>query len=257
MLFKGYIDESYDQDFFVLSCTISAGDVWTKFETEWKRCLEVKNAQLKEQGRQVLSRYHATDCQGKYGEFKGWSNDEQVDFTKSLLAALELVPIHSSAYTLVLSDVRDSYAARYKTPMSVDMVLQAAYTLTVPFCMESIGSLLALHGDQSRITLFYDQCDHETMIHGAFNRYQRENTDHGHMYSTIAALNSRECLPLQAADFIAYEFFKDRKNEELQSGRDQRKSLAALLKQGAGVILKTIPIEVINQIVDINLGVTS
>jgi hypothetical protein len=70
-------------------------------------------------------------------------------------------------------------------------------------------------------------------------------------------LTSRECLPLQAADFIAYEFFKERKNEELQSGKTRRKSFASLLKQGVGVSLKTFDRTNIEAILDINSKVVT
>jgi hypothetical protein len=256
VLFKGYIDESYDDgDFFVLSCTVSGGDVWGIFENEWQRCLSKKNAELRSQGRKELSRYHATDCQGKYREYKGWSELEQIGFTKELLNALKQVPLHSSAYTLILDDVREIFKAHFHRARTAKQLLEAAYRLTLPFCMHSIGETLAQLDPHARVTMFHDQSDNDGTILATFNSYQRDaKSEYGYTFSTIAALDSRVCLPLQAADFIAYEFYKDRKNEELKSGRSRRKSFSALLKQGCGVSLKTFDKKTLETIVSVNLG---
>ncbi len=57
---KVFIDESYDQKIFVLSCTVGLGERWDSFEREWDSVLNEVNTKLAAQGRQKISRYHAT-----------------------------------------------------------------------------------------------------------------------------------------------------------------------------------------------------
>ena len=85
MIFRGYIDESYSERVFTLSCLMSDPPNWWKIESAWKKRLRAKNTFLKSKGRAPLSRYHAADCSSRVNEFEGWSVEEQIDFTKQLL----------------------------------------------------------------------------------------------------------------------------------------------------------------------------
>src|SRR5581483_11094217 len=104
MKFRGYIDESYSDRLFTLSCLMSTASGWLAFESRWRKCLEAKNKELKSKGRTPLSRYHASYCSSCYGEFRGWTNDEQISFTKDLLAVFRRQKhfLNVTAYTVPL-----------------------------------------------------------------------------------------------------------------------------------------------------------
>ena len=80
MLFRGYIDESYNDQVFVLSCLITQGGEWIWIEWEWEECIDRWNERLRKQGRRTLTRYHGADCSNRKHEFKGWSVDERNEF---------------------------------------------------------------------------------------------------------------------------------------------------------------------------------
>jgi hypothetical protein len=73
-MFHGYIDESGSSEsrLFTLPCVVSHGSTWYWLENEWVNCLEKTNKSLAGQGRQKLSRYHASDCSNLKNEFLGW-----------------------------------------------------------------------------------------------------------------------------------------------------------------------------------------
>jgi hypothetical protein len=108
MALWGYIDESYatgGNGLFTLACIFTEGSTWSWFELAWQNCLDKKNAELSKQGRKQLSRYHASDCSSRVGEFKGWSTDEQIDFTQSLMRVFLDLPVNTIAYTVDLKEL--------------------------------------------------------------------------------------------------------------------------------------------------------
>ena len=86
VFFKGYIDESYDQKqkLFTLSCISGKGSAFLEMGRMWKLRLHAKNKQLAREGRKQISRYHATDCNARYGEFHGWEKEERNEFVLKL-----------------------------------------------------------------------------------------------------------------------------------------------------------------------------
>jgi hypothetical protein len=56
----------------------------------------------------------------------------------------------------------------------------------------------------------------------------------------VKAEDSRNCVPLQTADFLAYESFRERKREIFSPNRARRKSLRVLLAGGLGISIRTV-----------------
>jgi hypothetical protein len=102
MLFKAYIDESYNNKLFTLSCLMS--DRWAFIESKWKRCLREKNESLRKQGRPQISRYHAADCSSRKGDFKGWTVEEQIEFTTRLIGIFNRNFVNVIAYSMPLDE---------------------------------------------------------------------------------------------------------------------------------------------------------
>jgi Protein of unknown function (DUF3800) len=249
-----YIDESYDEKTFVLSCTVADASRWALFEEAWRGVLDAVNEKLLNQGRKEISRYHATYCAGMSGEFQGWSVDEQIDLTANLIAAVKMVPMHSVAHTVFLKDVRESFEARFRVPMARDHLLKAAYFLAMEHCMLTLGSYLYWLNPFQRIAFIHDHSGYDSTMLQAFNHVKYNlNLSYANLFSTIEPASSKECIPLQLADFFAYEFFKDRGGEETKGGLyRRRRSLSLTLQTGTGVSLRTITREWIEMVLGHN-----
>ena len=74
------------------------------FDIAWKKCLDAKNQQLEKQGRKTISRYHAADCSSRVNEFEGWTTEEQIEFTKSLLTVFKRGCVNVVAYSMPLDE---------------------------------------------------------------------------------------------------------------------------------------------------------
>jgi hypothetical protein len=114
-------------------------------------------------------------------------------------------------------------------------VLPYSYAILLKFLMfetateykkaETIGSVRPVH-----IALIHDRSSYDAVLLRAFNQMLDDQGFEGRNYfSSIAPLAWEQCIPLQAADFLAYEHMKDADRKAAGSTRQQRKSLTALL----------------------------
>lgn len=254
LVYRGYIDESYDAKTFVLSCSVGQGSRWERFERVWANVLQQTNLSLVSEGRSTVTRYHASDCSGFRSEFKGWDVEEQKALTAALIGALRQVPMHSVAITIFLDDLREAWRARLGSEIHRENLYETAYMLSMQLCMGRLGEQLFPLNPAIRITLIHDNCDYNGMMLSAFDHVKKLKPFYAEMFSTIAAMSSKESLPLQLADFLAYEFFKDRSGQqEKGDAYRRRKSLDLVLQTGTGVSLRTVTREAIGEILEYNL----
>jgi hypothetical protein len=233
VIFRGYIDESFNRKLFTLSCLMSDPSGWMWFESAWKKVLRNKNKSLKSQGRRLISRYHAADCSSLKGEFEGWTVAEQIEFTKSLLLACKKSKFFdATSYSMPLDDFVEEFPEFKQDPIGY------CYVCLLDFLMiEMVRRITESKAKQGstkevHILLFHDRCAYDAALLQAFNRRMKDETFVGkEMFSTIAPLSSMECIPLQAADLVAYENFKD--SEGNLVGRKRRKTLELLLSSNS------------------------
>ena len=230
MLLKGYIEESYNERMFTLSAVLATGLNWAWFESHWKKRIAAKNKALKREGRPEISRFHASDLSNLKGEFQGWTTDEQIAFMQDLIGVFRKSKyMIISAYSLPL----DVFVAEF--PEWKRKVLPYSYSILLKFLMleiateyeraRIIGSVRPVH-----IALTHDRSSCDAVLLRAFNQMLGDQGFEGRKYfSSIAPLAWEQCIPLQAADFLAYEHMKDADRKATGSTRQQRKSLAALL----------------------------
>jgi hypothetical protein len=229
VLIKGYIDESYDDKLFTLSCAMSNIKGWAAIESSWKKCLAAKNRALVSQGRKPISRYHATDCSTFHGDFESWGKQEQIEFVKDLLGSLTRGDgwVNVVAYSMPM----DAFLAEF--PECKDEPLPSCYSLIKLIMLEIVDQIeLARRrwkqAKRADIVLFHERCSYDASILTSFNHAIADETfkERG-MFHSITPLGWETCTALQPADLVAYESFKDAQRQF--SGRDRRKSLEFLL----------------------------
>lgn len=230
MLFKGYIDESYDKDqkIFSLSCLIAQGKAFSEMERMWKLHLAAKNKQLAKEGRRLISRYHATDCNSRHGDFEGWSEDERNAFVLGLFGIFKRTPVHTVGYDVDLDNLCDVF------PEFADKRLELAYAVLLDFLMYTIADDFAKLNQGHRevkITLYHDRTangKYDPTILRQFNStLNSKNFPYGHYFTSISSMSWENCLLLQPADLVAFEIFREA--EQKTKGRTSRKSFDALI----------------------------
>ena len=229
MLFHGYMDESYDrhQKLFAFSCLIASRKDWAEMERAWKLHLAAKNKQLKKAGRQLLSRYHATDCSSMHGEYEGWDATEQIEFVKGLFGIFKRSAVHAVGYDVNLDDLCEVF------PEWAGDRLEVAYSLLTKFVMETIGEDFTKMGKSlpATVKLFHDRTANgkydATILHSFDHRLADEGFDYARYFTTITPLTCKDAVALQPADLVAFEVFKEAERKAKE--RQQRKSFKALL----------------------------
>jgi hypothetical protein len=240
VVLQGYIDESYDKDqkIFALSCLIAPVKAWTEMERIWKLHLRAKNKQLEKAGRPTIRRYHASDCNGRRGDFKGWTREERNEFVLGLLGIFKRLPLNTVAYDIDLDTLCDTFP-----DYSADR-LELAYSLLIGFLMNTIGAEYQgmVQGTPVKITLFHDRTANGKYDPAILRAFNREMNDPGFPYASyftsIKPLAWTDCIVLQPADLIAFEIFRDAENKA--KVRKSRKSYTALFEMdGFGIHAKS------------------
>jgi hypothetical protein len=230
LVFRGFIDESHDDaavpKVFDLSCLVAYDNLWPWFELAWVKVLEDKNEELTKQGRPTISRYHAADCSSLKGEFKGWSVDEQIEFSLKLFDVFRRHPVHIHGFDMPLQLLVQEIPEAAKNPVGF------AYVILLAMLMGQIGEgTLSLYpGD--KITLHHDHCDYDGALEDAFGQAVDErifDVKNWDRFISITPEYWQHCVLLQAADMIAYENFKEGMRHHYPQGRSRRKSLTAII----------------------------
>lgn len=202
-------------------------------ERKWKLYLAAKNKELRKVGRPLISRYHASDCSGRRGEFEGWTRDERDAFVLRLFGLFKQFPSHTAAFDMQLDDVCEVF------PEWARDRLDAAYGLLTLFLMNLIGEDFAKFykgGSTPKITLFHDRTasngKYDPTILRSFDQ-QLNDPDFAYkeIFTTIASLAWQQSVALQPADLVAFECFKEA--EARLAARKSRKSFTALLDMEA------------------------
>jgi len=239
VIFRGYIDESYDanQNVFALSCLIARGKTWYEMERKWKLHLAAKNKQLLKAGRPTISRYHASDCSGRRNEFDGWSHEERDSFVRGLFRILKQAPVHTVVFDVQLDEVCEVFPEWSKDR------IETAYNVLTGFLMYMIGEDFekiprphAMYWKDSKITLFHDRTGgngrYDPAILRVFNQQMGDpEFPYRKWFTTIAPMSWEDCIALQPADLVAFECFKEA--EARIEARKSRKSFKALLDMAA------------------------
>jgi len=226
-MLKGYMDDSGSakSNLFTLSCLIGHTSTWLYVEWAWLNCIEKKNRQLRAEGRRELSRFHAADCSSLVGEFKGWTVTEQVEFMAGLIKVFRRHPLAVISYTLDLRDLIAELPESEANPRGLAHVLLLTHIMK--FIAEKILSDRRYTDEE--ITLVHDRSDCDAVLLEAFDHMRNDKTFvRREQFAGISAQRWKDCIPLQLADFLAYENFKVIERES--AGHPRRRSMELILE---------------------------
>ena len=235
-----YIDESYDEDVFVLSLCSAHPRTWRNFQIFWQAHLDGLNARLQALNRPAVSRYHATDCANRKREFADWTWEEQVAITAELIGVIQCCPLHCVSMCVLLSDLREASAEVLGVPMAKSSLRKAAYMIAAQMAADPLVDYVHRLNPQAMFRFIYDQGPDEAQLLDAVKHLQSVAAERFGAIIYLTPQDSRYCLPLQLADFLAYESFKERRREEFRPNVPRNMSLRTLLADGLGYSLRTV-----------------
>ena len=235
-----YIDESYDEDVFVLSLCSAHPRSWRNFQIFWQAHLDGLNARLEASNRPTVSRYHATDCANRKREFAGWTWEEQVTITEELIGVIRCCPLHCVSMCVLLSDLREACAEVLGVRMAKSSLRKSAYMIAAQMAVDPLVDYVHRLNPQAMFRFVYDQGPDKSQLPDAVKHLQSVAAKRFGAIIELTPQDSRNCLTLQPADFLAYESFKERRREEFRPNIARNKSLRVLLADGLGFSLRTV-----------------
>jgi hypothetical protein len=226
LFLNGYIDESYNQRAFTLSCLVAKGKDWLEVSRKWKLVLNAWNKKLKAQGRPLLSRYHASDCSNLKREFDGWTPGEQRAFVAELIRIFSQHRIDTIAYSIDLDEFK-RIIPESLTEAQPDFA-GYIYGLTLKLVLYEIANRYGVPHPDTKLSLVYDRSSYAGVVQESFTQVVDDvNCEHRNIFTTCAMTGWEYCIPLQPTDLVAYENFKDAMRKV--APRDRRKALELLV----------------------------
>jgi hypothetical protein len=186
----------------------------------------LRESDLGQKGFPPISRYHATDCANlkrEFSEKNGWSVSRQIKLTKRIC---EILGSHLTIGIVIgggLTDVRKYLAPGGDTPADF------LYSTSFKMCLLEIAGLMYHYVIDARVKVFFERGVFDHLATEAFEMVRKDSNP---VYRSIVSAEPKgwdECIPLQAADFMAYQGFQ-RVDGSLKDKDRIRKSLQALIR---------------------------
>jgi hypothetical protein len=223
-----YIDESYNSHVFCIGGFLAPPRLWNKIGGRVQERIAYENRKSAIKGFPPVSRYHATDCANLKREFdkkNGWDIQRQISLTKRLCEVIGEAGMIGIAVGGHVADVQEHFDPQANTEN------ESLYDLCYRMILIIADSVVQENFPGSTLNVTYDQSKEFGGIakHG-FESLRREQRQRGldGPFNELAGADSRNCTPLQCADFWAYEALK--RLDGVRRGNETiRKSLQAVM----------------------------
>jgi hypothetical protein len=234
-VWHAYIDESYNTKTFCVGGFLAPEDIWNGITHDWSERIECERRRSIKKGLQPISRYHATDCAGLKKEFDkkhGWDITRQINLTKRLC---EILGKHLPTGLVVGGGLDDVQLYLPPDPAQAKILL---YSMCFKTCLMHIAALMYDAVYEPKVKIFYERGEYDYLAEEAFEMLRQDNRSFFECLVSIEAKGWEDCVPLQCADFMAYQGFQ-RVGGSLKGDDAIRKSLQALIS-------KELPISIVH-----------
>lgn len=221
-LFDGYFDDSYSgtddpSDCAVIAGFVSEPDQWIAFSEKWQQVLT----------REHLDYFRMSDFENRQGQFKNWSNERRHSVLNEVLTIINTHTFYSLGCM-----VPKEYVASLSIPGIIEDVYGGAFGVAALVCWRNLGpDFKQLNGWLNCV--FEDGMKGQ----GTFQELYKEQKKfrqwrEEHRVISLSFMPKRSSLPLQAADILAYELYKQSTRMFGQETRDERYPLKVLRQSG-------------------------
>jgi hypothetical protein len=218
-------DESYNHRTMMVGGWLARANQWKRLESRIQKSLAFENKTLEKK----VTRYHAAEMNGNYGEYAGWESEatRKLRMTKKLFKAVS----NGQMFGISCGVDIDSYKKVYSDAPNSDPYVLCITTVMV-FIAEACDTFLQ---PEDRVLLMHDHGSWDAQALEGYNIMVDDvNWKSRHRFVGILPMTWKEDVCMQAADMIAYESFK-KADSLIFSNGNTRKALEALLNQNKGM----------------------
>lgn len=213
-VFRAYLDESgthADSPAIAVAGYVARRSAWNRFVPKWRRTLS------------PIKVFHSTDCNGFYGEWKGWERAARDAKVARLLPLLPAIDGFGVAIGVVLRDVEEVLSVR----PHLRRYWGNGYRACIQWCISRIRDRLHEAGRVSEpLAIVHERNQYKADAEEAYE-WIKENDDESGQFISFSFGSKEKYVPLQAADILAYEVHKRLQNIEAKP----RKSFEALMSE--------------------------
>ncbi len=214
-MFSAYFDESGihgESKALTVACVLSTDKKWLEFNGEWENCLRLLD----------LDSFHMTDYENNQGPYKTWGKDKKKEELSNMI---EIIHKHVPVLISTSLNLDDS--------LYIESMLNepsSPFELCFRSCLNQIEKWKIAKGFSEQTAIVYEKgSGYGNIIHKTYNEAKQA----GSRFRSISFDNKKESNPLQAADILAYEGYKEMVNDKVcsESFRDMRKSAKKLIRE--------------------------
>ncbi|MGD0870666.1 MAG: DUF3800 domain-containing protein [Bryobacteraceae bacterium] len=217
LMVEAYFDESGTHRGSPVTCVagyLFESDQCLRLNDEWKKALDDFG----------ITHFHMTDCAGGGGLFRGRSVVERDDLARKLIGIIK-----RRARIGVVASVRPEDHASFATAQMIEQ--GGSYILCLLWCIAGVAAWVHKHSYSGTIAYFFEAGHplqaraNEAM--GWLNT--RPTMREGCRYNSHSFIGKEQARAIQAADILAWQWYKDWTNRVGPKRRQRRSDLTNLL----------------------------
>lgn len=173
---------------------------WLRFENEWRFF-------LKEAG---VDYFRMSEFENRQGPFANWNKDKRIDVLTKLLKTIQF-RIHLGVGAATVIQDFEAVAHKFNPPCS-------AYAFSIVQCLNFVGEWADECGHTQPIAYYFENgAGYNSEIDFWRQRIlNKETTKRRYRFGSLTVIDKRDFPPLQAADILAYESYKEMCNFHLK-----------------------------------------
>jgi len=222
-MLEAYFDESGTHQGSLVTAIggcVAREEQWAVFAPEWRQVLEDFKIPF----------FHSTDLANSRKQFVGWDDVKKCSLITELSRVMASYAKTAIAGLVVVNDYSTVPEWARKTA-AFGNEYNFCFQMCVGLTMDWIDRLNPPMPEGDQVAFTFDQLPKGEAITRDAYFHIKKFRDPGDRMGALAFADSKRLLPLQAADFIAYEAYKYIDNQERKSGRLMRGSLAVLVEK--------------------------
>jgi hypothetical protein len=226
-----YVDESYDSLTLCVGGWLCGQRCWSDIERKWGQRVEYERRQSAKRSERQISRFHASDCSNRRGEYEQWTPVRQKLFVRRLVDVLIQNKPFAIAHTCSFEDLTSLY------PCSRSRAQKRMYRLCLYRCLMEVCEVVEKYFPGDFVKVIHDQ-GFNGEAQKAFDAV-RKHHDRQRVLCSITAMEWKDSVALQAADLISYEGMKA-SSRYRSNNSEVRRSLRRIIGSGVGLYISHI-----------------
>ncbi len=217
-------DESYNERIMCVGGWIGNELEWKRLESRWQKRIDFENAH--HQSNQQITRFHASHLNARDQEFKNWTQEMSISFSKKLIG---LAAKRSMGAVCIVADMD---ALKEVFPEGDPNRQHSTYALCIKQMMVEIGHIIREFFPGDQVLLIHDHGNWDAEALDGYNKMVNDaNWEPRNLFVGLSPMTGKQSVGLQVADLIAYEIFRMAKAKEALSTDGMRGAMREIIKK--------------------------